>query len=201
MMPATDKLTTDILVVGVGGQGIILAAEVLAGIALKAELDVKQSEVHGMAQRGGSVVAHVRFGPKIFSPVIEKGRADFLVAFEMLEALRWSDYLSGDGLALVNRQKINPITVARGGGEVKYPADPEALLKDRCAELKVIDGVGIAAGEGLSKAVNIAVLGALSRRLRFEPGLWRQAIGAAVPGPTVDLNLAVFDAGRRAMEG
>jgi indolepyruvate ferredoxin oxidoreductase beta subunit len=196
-----DKIG-NVLVVGVGGQGIILAAEVLAGVCLEVGLDVKQSEVHGMAQRGGSVVAHVRFGRKIYSPVIERGRADYLLAFEMLEALRWADYLHENGLALVNRQRINPIRVAGGGmgGGLDYPDNLEDSLSDACARLKIIDGLAIADRQGLGKAVNVALLGALSAFLEFDDSTWRKVIGRRVPKPTVGLNLAVFDAGRQAVE-
>ncbi|MFC2075907.1 indolepyruvate oxidoreductase subunit beta [candidate division KSB1 bacterium] len=197
-MTVTNEDPLNVLVVGVGGQGIILAAEVLAGVCLEAGLDVKQSEVHGMAQRGGSVVAHVRFGRKIYSPVIERGRADYLLAFEMLEALRWADYLKGNGLALVNRQRINPITVA--GGESDYPEDLEQSLADACSQLEIIDGLAIAEQQGLGKAVNVALLGALAEHLGFEESLWREIITRRVPKPTVELNLVVFDAGRRAVE-
>jgi len=185
--------TTNILIVGVGGQGIVLSSEILAKVALAGGFDVKQNEVHGMAQRGGSVTSHVRYGEIVFSPTIEPGTADVLLAFEQLEALRWSHYLAPDGLALVNQQKIAPITVA--AGTVAYPENIEQRLQQQCPRFKSIPGLAIAEKAGNLRVVNMALLGALAQHLEFEKQLWLDCIRQRVPGRTIEMNLAAFNAG------
>ena len=193
-----EKSTTDILLAGVGGQGIILASEILASICLTAGYDVKQSEVHGMAQRGGSVTSHVRFGPRVDSPTIERGRADFLISFEMLEAVRWIDTLHADGAAFVNTQQIKPITVSVGAAE--YPDGLESAIEARCKHVVFVNGLALAQQAGNVRAVNVALLGALSTQLEFDMSMWKECIGNRVPPKTLEINLAAFNAGRDAAE-
>ena len=189
-----EKKTTDILIVGVGGQGIVLASEIIASVCLAAGYDIKQSEVHGMAQRGGSVVSHVRFGAKVHSPIIEKGYADFLLLFEMLESLRWIDYLHPDGVAFINKHRIDPITVT--SGETKYPNNIQDIIQKQCNHMILIDGLDIAQKSGSIRAVNMVFLGALSKYLKFDIHLWDESIRNRVPAKTLEINLAAFQAGR-----
>jgi indolepyruvate ferredoxin oxidoreductase beta subunit len=191
-----SKTTTDILIVGVGGQGIILASEILGYVSLCAGYDVKQSEVHGMAQRGGSVTSHVRFGQKVYSPTIEEGRGDFLVSFEMLEALRWIDCLAPGGTVIVNTQEIPPITVTSGAAE--YPQDIRKTMGERCGHVVFIDGANIAREAGNARTVNAALLGALAVHLEFDTELWAKGIRDRVPRGTFEVNWAAFQGGRDA---
>ncbi len=188
--------TKNILIVGVGGQGIILASELLATVAMTAGHDVKQSEVHGMAQRGGSVSSHVRFGEQVSSPTIAPGEADVLLAFEMLESMRWVDFLSAKGAAVVNRQKIDPMTVA--SGKADYPAHIESALQGKTGRLYLINGKEIAERAGHIKSVNIALLGVLSTLLDFDADAWEQAIRNRVPAKTIEINIKAFRSGRDA---
>lgn len=191
--------STGTLFVGVGGQGIILASEVLAMLCLEAGYDIKQSEVHGMAQRGGSVISHVRFGRSVRSPMIELGRADYLVSFEMLEALRWVAYLKPDGVALVNTLKIAPMTVTSGA--MTYPAEIEGMIREKCKRTVFVDGLAIAEEAGNTRAVNVAMLGALSIYLPFAQDVWETCVCNRVPERFLDVNLAAFRAGRQVSEG
>ena len=186
--------TTNTLFAGVGGQGIVLASSILAGICLDAGYDVKQSEVHGMAQRGGSVTSHVRFGQQVYSPTIAQGEVDFLISFELLESLRWCDHLSPAGVALVNTQRIAPITVTSGA--VEYPDDLEGRLRARCARPVLIDAFAIAQQAGSLRAVNMALLGSLSAHLDFGLEIWREGIRSRVRPHTFDSNWTAFTAGR-----
>ncbi len=186
--------TKDTLFVGVGGQGIILASEVLASLCLEAGYDVKQSEVHGMAQRGGSVISHVRYSQRVDSPVVEMGRADLLVSFELLEGLRWMGYLKPEGSAFINQQTIHPITVASGAAE--YPDGIEDRIRSAHPNAVLVDGLAIAQQAGNIRAVNVALLGALSTQMEFSPELWESCFGRRVPPKTLEVNLAAFRAGR-----
>lgn len=184
----------NILLAGVGGQGTVLASAILANVCLAAGYEVKQSEVHGLAQRGGSVTSHVRFGPRVHSPIIPWGEADFLLGFEMLEGFRWSDYLAPAGIALVNTQRIDPLTVASGA--VEYPDDLKEQLLKRCPRAVLIDAFGIAREAGNVRATNMALLGALSVYLNFELSLWEEGIRGRVPPKTFAANWSAFKAGR-----
>ncbi len=190
----TDNGTTSILFAGVGGQGIVLASSLLASVCLAAGHDVKQSEVHGMAQRGGSVTSHVRFGTAVLSPTIPRGEADFLIGFELLETVRWSGFLKPSGALLVNTQRIDPITVASGAAE--YPDGLEEQLRARHRDTVLIDALDIAQEAGNPRAVNLALLGALSNRLPFPEDAWHQGISQRVPPKTLTSNWAAFQAGR-----
>jgi indolepyruvate ferredoxin oxidoreductase beta subunit len=186
----------NVLLVGVGGQGIVLASRVLAGMAFEAGLDVKQNEVHGLSQRGGSVTGHVRWSREVFTPVIMEGEAHFLLALEELEALRWAHFVRPDGLIVADSQRIPPASVTAGGAD--YPGDIPRRLAD-FAETLSIPGYRIALQMGLPRAANVVLLGALSTRVQgFSLQEWRAAVTARVPAKHRDANLAAFDKGRAA---
>lgn len=193
--------TTDFIVVGVGGQGTILASDVLAQVGLDAGLDAKKSEVHGMAQRGGSVMSHVRWGEKVYSPLIGKGEADFLLAFEKLEALRHADWLKPGGVALVNDQAIPPVAVSSGG--VEYPSDEQflAAFKSFTDRVYLIPGLEAAKELGNARVNNVVLLGALSAFVDVDAAVWRGVIEGRVPPRFVELNLRAFEKGRALVRG
>jgi indolepyruvate ferredoxin oxidoreductase beta subunit len=186
------KKTTDVFICGVGGQGILLASEILSDVALAHGLDVKKSEVHGMAQRGGSVVSHVRFGDKVHSPVIAEGEADLLVSFEKMEALRWVHYVSPGGTVVVNDQEIVP------SGLEQYPDGVDEGLSERAPGALMIEALELANEAGHPRAVNTVMLGAFSNYLDFSEEDWHAAIERRVPPKTVDINLKAFELGRAA---
>jgi len=189
----------DILIVGVGGQGIILASEILADAGKEAGFEVKKSEVHGMSQRGGSVSTHVRFGRQVFSPLIMDGEADLLLAFELLEALRWVDFVHPQGRILVNNLKINPLPVSTGS--MKYPPDTENLLRKSGRQVQLIEGAGLAEQAGSKKAINMVLLGALSTLLpEISDDTWLQVIHSRVPAKTREINEQAFHLGQKSME-
>ena len=185
---------TSVLLAGVGGQGVLLASEILAEAAAIAGFDVKKSEVHGMAQRGGSVVSHLRFGPVVHSPLIPRGGADYLVSFERLETLRYLDSLHAGAVVLVNDVEILPLPVSVG--KATYPADIEERLRGAGVRAHLVDGRGIATAAGNPKALNAAVLGALSALMGFESAVWEGALRRQIPARLLDLNLRAFALGR-----
>ena len=185
-----------ISLVGVGGQGTLLASEILCRAALLSGKDVKKSEVHGMAQRGGSVVSQIRVGDKIHSPLIGTGETDILISFEKVEALRFSHFLSPDGVAMVNDQEIMPVTVS--SGQARWPSDLDEKLKSTFANLELIPALDIARKLGNVRAVNVVMIGALSKHLPVSDETWREAIKALVKPQFLDLNLQAFDAGLEA---
>lgn len=187
---------TSVMLVGVGGQGTILAADVLAKVAAASGLDVKLAEVHGMSQRGGSVDTIVRFGEHVFSPTIDAGGADHLVAFELLEAARWLHYCKPDGRLVVNNRVIAPLPVLIG--EEALPTGTEAALSYEGAVL--LDAEEIACAAGSPRSANVVLLGALSVGLPFPASLWREVIAARVPPKTAEGNLAAFELGRAACQ-
>jgi indolepyruvate ferredoxin oxidoreductase beta subunit len=188
---------TSVLLAGVGGQGVLLASEVLAEVASLAGNDVKKSEVHGMAQRGGSVVSHLRFGAEVFSPLIPRGGADYLVSFERLETLRYLDSLHAGSVVLVNDQRILPLPVSVG--KAAYPADVEERLRAAGVRAYFVDGRGLADKAGNAKAVNAVILGALSAIMAFAPELWENALRHQVPPRLIDVNRRAFALGRGAL--
>ncbi len=194
------NLMTDlkIMILGVGGQGTLLAGRVLGHLALKIGTDVKVSEIHGMSQRGGSVVTYVIFGPKVYSPLIEKGEADLILAFEKLEALRWMDYLKADGRLIVNAQRIDPMPVITG--KAKYPESIIARLKERAAQTMAIDAMRIAKECGNIKAANVVLLGLAARIIPVGKSVWLEALREVVPPKTLEVNLKAFEAGYAASE-
>jgi indolepyruvate ferredoxin oxidoreductase beta subunit len=189
-------MTTSVILAGVGGQGILLASELLARAAMFAGLEVKTNETHGMAQRGGAVTAQVRFGTEVFSPVIPLGAATVLVAFEMLEALRAAEFLAPHGKALVNREKLVPVTVSSGAAT--YPADIEARLHQVFPTVKILAAAEIAKSLGNPRAANVTLIGALAAQLDLPDACWQQALAATIKPQHLELNQRAFVAGRQA---
>ncbi len=187
---------TSILICGVGGQGVLLASELLCAAALSEGLDVKKSEVHGMAQRGGSVVSHVRFGTSVASPLIPKGGADGIISFEYIESSRYLSFLKEGGFIFSNTQRIVPITAHFG--DIKYPDDIEPALRKRASDVVWMDAFSIAKELGNKNVVNVIMLGALSHRLPFSTQTWEETILNRVPPKFRDLNLKAFARGREA---
>ena len=183
----------NIMLVGVGGQGTLLASRVLGNVALKMDYDVKVSEVHGMSQRGGSVVTYVKFGKKVYSPLIEKGEADLILAFEQLEALRWVEFLKDGGRMIINEQKINPMPVIIG--KAKYPENIIGKIKEHYRNTVSIDALKIAKQCGNIKAVNIVLLGVLASSTDIPKEIWIEAIRETVPEKLLEVNLKAFEAG------
>jgi len=167
-----DKI--NVLICGVGGQGILLASEILSEVLIKAGYDVKKSEVHGMSQRGGSVESHVRAGKKVYSPLIKKREADFILSFESMEGLRHLEYLAPDGKLIRNTQKIIPLTVTIGNA--KYPENPEELAEKNGIETISINAIKIANELGSDKVVNIILLGILAQYLGIDREIWNKVI-------------------------
>ncbi len=184
---------TGVMFAGVGGQGIILAGELLSEAALAAGLEVKKSEVHGMAQRGGSVISHVRFGTVIASPLIPEGSADYLVAFEEMEGLRYLHLLRKGGTLVLNRQRIP--TLAMLLGDEPYPEAALAGLESLPVRVSRVDGPALAAEAGNPKTVNIAVLGVLARQLAFPQELWRDVLKDRLPEKFFSVNWVAFQKG------
>lgn len=188
-----------VIIAGVGGQGTLLTSRVLGAAAVKAGYDVKVSEVHGMSQRGGSVVTYVKIGDKVNSPVIEKGEADILLGFEKLEALRWLEYTKKDGTVVVNDQRIDPMPVITG--REKYPDDVIPRLKSGRQNVYVIDALDTAKKLGNIKALNIVMVGFLARNTNIRKDIWLEAVRENVKAKFVDLNLRAFEEGYRMAEG
>lgn len=188
--------TKNIMIVGVGGQGSLLASKLLGRLFLGKGHDIKVSEVHGMSQRGGSVVTYVRFGDKVYSPIIDKGEADFILSFELLEAARWTEYLKDGGKIITNTQRINPMPVITGAAQ--YPADLAAKMRAAGMEVDAFDALSLAERAGSPKAVNIVLLGRLSNAFDFTKEEWLAAIQASVPPKFAGLNQTAFLLGRSA---
>jgi indolepyruvate ferredoxin oxidoreductase beta subunit len=184
--------TKNILIVGVGGQGTLLTSRILGGITTAAGYDVKLSEVHGMSQRGGSVVTYVRYGENVAEPIVEEGQADVLIAFERLEALRYAHFLKKDGVIIANDQRIDPITVVTGQAEY-----PENILENLSESHKVIsvDAMEEARKLGNTKVFNTIIIGVAAKHMDFEHDAWVQVIKATVPPKTIDINLQAFEVG------
>jgi len=188
--------TMNVSLVGVGGQGILLTSDILAKTAALAGLDVKKSEIHGMAQRGGSVISQVRFGDKVFSPIIQDGTSDLLVSFERLEALRWRHLLAMNGKVLINDMNMTPMTVSSG----QQPAvtDLDTRLKTEYPQALYIDAMALAKTVGNTRTMNMVVAGALSVLTPFSPELWEQAMRERIAAKFIDQNIKAFEAGRQA---
>jgi indolepyruvate ferredoxin oxidoreductase, beta subunit len=190
---------TNVLIVGVGGQGILLASEVLSKTALLSGCDVKKSEVHGMSQRGGTVNSHVRFGRQVFSPIIPAGEAHILVALEKLEALRWVHYLAPGGAIVVNDFRLDPISVI--SGKIPYAADAiDRLRLNGSRRLVVVDGTRRALEAGDLRTMNVVILGALSRFLDFPEESWHKGLAEHVKADFIEINRRAFEIGRLAAE-
>ena len=188
--------TKNVMIVGVGGQGSLLASKLLGRLLLSRGYDVKVSEVHGMSQRGGSVVTYVRFGERVCSPIIDKGEADFIVSFELLEAARWTSYLKSGGTVVVNTQQINPMPVIIGAME--YPDQLVERMRSAGVKVDAFDALSVANEAGSARAVNIALMGRLSRYFDFTQEEWMQAIEASVPQKALELNKKAFQLGAEA---
>jgi len=188
--------TKNIMIVGVGGQGSLLASKLLGRMLLQKGYDIKVSEVHGMSQRGGSVVTYVRFGEKVYSPVIDKGEADFIVSFELLEAARWTEYLKPGGKIVVNTQRISPMPVITGAAE--YPQGLVEQMLSAGLDVDAFDALALAEQAGSAKAVNIVLMGHLSRNFDFTEQEWMDAIEKSVPAKFLELNKTAFKLGRNA---
>ncbi len=186
--------TTNILIVGVGGQGTILASRVLSGVVQRSGHDVKVSEIHGMSQRGGSVVTQVRFGEQVASPIIKPGEADIILAFELLEALRWLPSLAADGKIIVNTQKMDPMPVVIGAME--YPQDTMAKIQEKTSKTIALDALDMAMKCKNPKGVNVVLLGVLSALMDISEEVWLDVLKEKVPFKFLEVNLAAFAAGR-----
>lgn len=189
--------TKNIMIVGVGGQGTLLASKMLGYVLLQQGYDVKVSEVHGMSQRGGSVVTYVRYGKKVYSPVIDKGEADVIISFEKLEAARWLEFLKKDGTIITNTQEVEPMPVITGAAA--YPENLIEKMQAAGAKVDAKDFLSIAQEAGSAKAVNIALMGRLSTYFpEISDEQWQDAIEKIVPPKFLDLNIKAFEAGRNA---
>lgn len=187
--------TKNIMIVGVGGQGSLLASKLLGYLLLTEGYDVKVSEVHGMSQRGGSVVTYVRFGDRVYSPIIDKGEADYIVSFELLEAARYLPYLKPGGRIVTNTQRIDPMPVITGAAS--YPEDLAAKMEAKGATVDAMDCLTLAEEVGSAKAVNIVLMGRLTGYFDIPAQKWRQAIEACVPERFREMNLKAFELGRK----
>lgn len=183
----------NILLVGVGGQGTILASNMLAEVALKSGMDVKMSEIHGMAQRGGSVVTHVKMSEKVYSPLVEKTEADIILAFEQLEALRWLEYLKPEGEVIVNLQVIEPVPVILG--KAVYPQGIVDLLRGKVEKVTAVDALAIATECGNPKVSNVVMMGVLAQKLGFPKESWLTSLKDKVPEKFLSENLKAFEKG------
>lgn len=187
-------MTNNVMIVGVGGQGSLLASKLLGHLLLTEGYDVKVSEVHGMSQRGGSVVTYVRFGDKVYSPIIDKGEADFIVSFEKLEAARYVEYLKPTGRIVVNTQEIDPMPVITGA--VSYPAGLVEKMEAKGIAVDAMDCLSLAEQAGSSKAVNLVLMGRLSKYFEIPEEKWIKAIEECVPAKFVEMNKKAFALGR-----
>ena len=186
-------MTKNIMIVGVGGQGSLLASRIIGNAVLLENYDVKVSEVHGMSQRGGSVTTYVRYGENVASPVICKGEADVIISFELLEAARWLPYLKKDGVIVTNTQQINPMPVVTGAAE--YPENLVEKMRAAGATVIAEDALAIAREAGSEKAVNVALIGLVAHALGFDENTLREAIRISVPEKFLGLNLKAFELG------
>lgn len=194
MTNVASDTTRNILLVGVGGQGTILASKVLSEGLMRAGYDVKMSEIHGMSQRGGSVTTHVKFGKKVHSPIINEGEADILVSFEKVEAVRWLGYLKPGGMLVVNDYEIHPLSVLTGSA--KYPGDVIEQLRSTVPDVRVFNAGNIALELGNVKAQNIVLLGALIKGMNLDGIDWQPVLQELIPSKLYDLNVKAFTAGQ-----
>lgn len=192
---AEKKPVINVLMSGVGGQGVLVASDILVMVAMEAGLDAKKSEIHGMAQRGGSVVSQVRYGHKIYSPLISPGEADLILAFEKLEAVRYLDYLRPSGVVIANDQRIMPLSVFFA--DTPYPEDIVAICKRKTEHILMIDAVQLAEQVGNARTVNSIMLGVLSNFLEFDEQHWLKAIAQRMPAKTLELNRKAFEVGKK----
>jgi indolepyruvate ferredoxin oxidoreductase, beta subunit len=185
----------DILIIGVGGQGVLLASEILSDAAMRAGLDVKKSEIHGMSQRGGVVSSHVRIAPKVYSPTIQEGQADILMSFEQAEGLRAINWLKADGTAIISRTQLIPAIVT-SSKKFHYPEDAIAEMRTKVKHVIAVEADKIAGELGEPRLVNTILLGVLSNALPFDNDLWIETIRGRVKPKLVEINLKAFQRGR-----
>ena len=185
----------NILIVGVGGQGVILASNILSEVAMISGFDVKKNEAHGQSQRSGSVPSHIRYGKKVYSPIVSPGEADIILAFEELEALRWANYLKPGGKIIVNKQRIYPTGVTSGMD--KYPEDVISILRKEKMDVTEIDGIELANRLGNPIVISTILLGMMSNFLDFYDKAWKTAVSNIVPEKHRDLNLLAFQEGKK----
>lgn len=189
-------MNKSIMIVGVGGQGSLLASKMLGHVVMQAGYDVKVSEVHGMSQRGGSVVTYVKYSDeKVWSPVINEGEADIIISFELLEAARWVGFLKKDGAVVVNNQEIAPMPVITGAAV--YPENIGEKLSQIGVNLKLVDALKLAEEAGSAKATNVVLMGAVANVLDFPEEMWQKAIDECVPSKFLELNRKAFALGRQ----
>ena len=193
-MNRETKNTTNVLVVGTGGQGVITASEILSDVAMISGFDTKKSEIHGMSQRGGVVTSHVRYSEKVYSPMIMEGEADILLSFELAETVRWLHYLKSGGRVITSLQRIIPPAVYAGMGS--YPEDPESVIRDRTNDPIFVDALPMASELGNPRLVNTILLGITSTLLNLPVDGWKNVIADRVPPKFKELNLVAFDRGR-----
>ena len=182
-----------IMIVGVGGQGTLLASRILGQALLNQGFDIKVSEVHGMSQRGGSVVTYVKYGEKVYSPVVRDCEADLIIAFEQLESVRWINHLKKDGKVIINTQEIDPMPVVIGA--VEYPKDLINSIKQKNISITALDALSLAIEAGSPKAVNVVLIGVLANIMDFDKSVWIDAVKETVPQKFLDMNLKAFDLG------
>ena len=185
--------TKNIMIVGVGGQGTLLASRILGSVLLSRGYDVKVSEVHGMSQRGGSVVTYVRYGEKVYSPVVCEGEADLILAFEQLEAARWISCLKKDGKIIVNTQKMDPMTVVIGAGV--YPDGILEEIKSKGADVVELDALSLAVEAGSPKATKVVLIGAMAKNTDIPKEVWLDAVKKCVPEKFLEMNIKAFELG------
>jgi len=186
--------TKGIMIVGVGGQGTLLASRILGSVLIGQGYDVKMSEVHGMSQRGGSVVTYVKFGEKVYSPLVDQGEADYIIAFERLEAARWVSYLKEGGTLMINDRRISPMPVITGAME--YPNEIVEKLRDKGAKVVACDALSMAIEAGNPKSVNVVMIGILSALTEFSENVWQAALTECVKPKFLELNKKAFSLGR-----
>lgn len=187
------KDNLSIMIVGVGGQGTLLASRILGNAIIKSDLDVKVSEVHGMSQRGGSVVTYVKGGKKVHSPIINQGEADVILAFEQLEAARWLKYLKPKGHIISNIQTIDPMPVITGTTE--YPSQIIEKIEDKGVSIQTVDALSLARESGSEKAVNVVLIGAMAKKTDIPLSVWEDALKSTVPEKFLEINLVAFNKG------
>ena len=190
--------TFNIVLSGVGGQGVILASKILSSAAIESGLDVKQSEVHGMSQRGGSVTSHVRIGSKVYSPLVVEGEADIVLGFELLEAERNKHWVKKGGIIIYNKLKVNPITVSAGMAE--YPDNLEEKLNKLDSKVFGIDAFELAKNAGNPKAANVVLVGAASNFIPIKEEVWEEVLKKVVPAKVLDVNIKAFNAGKNCIQ-
>ena len=189
--------TKSIMIVGVGGQGSLLASRILGNVLLQKGFAVKVSEVHGMSQRGGSVVTYVKYGDAVYSPVVEQGEADVIISFELLEAARWASCLKKGGKIVTSTQTLDPMPVITGAAA--YPQEIVEKLKGMDIDVTAVDALSLAEEAGSAKASNVVLMGVVSKKMEFDEDVWQEALNQCVPEKFIEMNRKAFALGRAAL--